>query len=100
MALGPSGDLLAAGWAINSEADRWDAYLGRMDASSGAVSETLIDDSGTLDFPLDVAATPGGGSVVVGKKGEEVYLAELGPAGETIFSRVLNLERWRSATSP
>jgi hypothetical protein len=93
MALGPSGDLFAVGWAPPADDPQayMNPYLGRMDASSGAVVETLIDDSGTLDFPLDVAATPGDGSVVVGKKGEGVYVAELGPAGQKIFSRVLDL---------
>ncbi len=93
MALGPSGDLFVAGWAPPADDPQayMNPYLGRMDASSGASTETLIDDSGTLDFPLDVAATPGDGAVVVGKRGQGVYVAELGPAGERVFSRVLDL---------
>lgn len=89
MALGPSGDLLTVGWVF-SEFSRWEVYLGRMDASSGAVTETLID-RGTLSWFVDVAATPGDGAVVVGTKSEGLYVAEFGPAGEEIFSRVLNV---------
>ena len=102
MALGPSGDLFAVGLGWNLDDDyRLASYLQRKDASSGAVIETVLDDTGTLDNPLDVAGTPGGGSVVVGMVGEFVspgvpknggyYIAELGPAGEEVFSRVLNL---------
>jgi len=104
MAVGPSGDLFAVGWGWNTD-DYYNPYLAsyllRKDASSGAVLETLLYDTGTLDNPLDVAGTPGGGSVVVGMVGEVVppgvpknggfYIAEFGPAGEEIFSRVLNL---------
>jgi hypothetical protein len=90
MALGPSGDLFTVGWVLNSESFVWEVYLGRMDTSSGAVIETLVDRE-TLSWFVDVAATPGDGSVVVGMKSEGLYVAEFGPAGEELFSRILNL---------
>jgi len=93
MALGPSGDLFTVGSGLQLE--DYDnpytaAYLQRTDASSGAVVETVLPDSGTIDSP-DVAGAPGGGSVVVGMKGEGLYVGEFSPAGEEIFSRILNL---------
>jgi hypothetical protein len=102
MAMGPSGDLFTVGWGWEDYYDPYSAaaYLQRTDASSGAVVEILFGDDGTIE-PVDVAGTPGGGSVVVGTVGQTVdsgvpgdggfYIAELGPAGEEIFSRVLNL---------
>jgi hypothetical protein len=97
-AVGPSSDLFALGIGWDPDDDEYPyltLYLQRTDGSSGAVVETLIDDSGTID-PLDVAATPGGGSVVVGEIWEwpisrGFYIAGFGPAGEEVFSRVLNL---------
>ncbi|HEX5715996.1 MAG TPA: SBBP repeat-containing protein [Thermoanaerobaculia bacterium] len=91
MALGPSGDLFTVGWDLNRDAQVWEFLLERMDASSGALIETLVDDRETLSWFVDVAATPGDGSVVVGTKSERLYVAEFGPAGEEVFSRVLNL---------
>lgn len=93
MALGPSGDLITVGWAYPQEPDQVyvEVILERVDASSGAIIETLVDGTETLSWFVDVAATPGNGSVVVGMKSEGLYVAEFGPAGEKIFSRVLDL---------
>ena len=98
IALGPSGDLFAVGLSwdpYDYDYPYLNLYLQRTDASSGAVVETVIDDSGTID-PLDVAGTPGGGSVVVGEIWDwptslGFYIAGFSPAGEEVFSRVLNL---------
>ena len=83
MALGPAGDLFTLGWV-----DFQAVYLERK-APSGDVVETLIDETGAL-FPLGIAGFPDGGSVVVGSKGG-LYVARFDPAGEEVFSRVLNL---------
>ncbi|HVG09284.1 MAG TPA: hypothetical protein VNM67_16375, partial [Thermoanaerobaculia bacterium] len=95
MALGPSGDLFGLGWRYSEYWSEPTVYLSRQDASSGAVVETVIDDSEAIE-PLHVAGAPGGGSVVVGKvwSGSTslgFYIARFGPAGEEVFSRVLNL---------
>ncbi|HWN43871.1 MAG TPA: hypothetical protein VNW71_16725 [Thermoanaerobaculia bacterium] len=97
MALGPSGDLFGVGWGLQYSEEGYHliAYLSRTDASSGAVVETLIGDSEAIE-PLDVAGAPGGGSVVVGEIWDwptslGFYIAGFGPAGEEVFSRVLNL---------
>jgi hypothetical protein len=91
MALGPSGDLFTLGWDLSPDTHAWEVNLVRMDASSGAAIGTLVDDGEALSWFVDVAATPGDGSVVVGAKSEGLYVAEFGPAGEEVFSRVLNL---------
>ncbi|HWN43872.1 MAG TPA: SBBP repeat-containing protein [Thermoanaerobaculia bacterium] len=93
MAMGPSGDLFTVGSGWNF--DYSGVYLQRTDASSGAVVETLLDGSEAIE-PLDVAGAPGGGSVVVGEiwnwpTSLGFYIARFGPAGEEVFSRVLNL---------
>lgn len=111
IAMGPSGDLFAVGWSWLYPEDPMEdypvrAYLQRRDASSGAVVEIFLDDR---IHPMDVAGAPGGGSVVVGRVGDivapgigdlvdpgvpqegDLYIAEYGPAGEKVFSRVLNL---------
>ena len=93
MAMGPSGDLFTVGWGWDY--DYSGVYLQRTDASSGAVVETLLDGSEAIE-PLDVAGAPGGGSVVVGEVWNwptslGFYLAGFDPAGEEVFSRVLNL---------
>ena len=99
MALGPSGDLFAVGW-------RYPDYfvsIERTDASSGAVLETVVDESGAI-YPLDIAGAPGGGSVLVGEIWDlssfrllGFYIAGFGPEGEKVFGRVLNLgEVWMS----
>lgn len=95
MALGPSGDLFGLGWRYSEHWTEPTVYLSRQDASSGAVVETVIEDSETIE-PLDVAGAPGGGSVVVGEIWDwptslGFYIAGFGPAGEEVFSRVLNL---------
>ena len=91
MAMGPSGDLFTVGWQY-PDSDSYASYLLRTDASSGAVVETLLE--GTIDL-LDVAGAPGGGSVVVGGRWPPsthgFYIAGFDPAGEEVFSRVLNL---------
>jgi hypothetical protein len=95
MALGPSGDLFTVGWAPDDSGDNYPfqwVILERMDASSGAtLYETLIDVAGTVDWFVDVAATPGDGSVVAWTKSDGLHVRELGPAGEKIFSRALNI---------
>ena len=83
MAVGPDGDLFTLGWV-----DFQAVYLERK-APSGEVIETVIDETGAL-VPLGIAGFPDGGSVVVGSKGG-LYVARFGPAGEEVFSRVLNL---------
>jgi hypothetical protein len=92
MAMGPSGDLFTVGWGWQEDYDNTytATYLQRRDASSGAVVETLLNDSGTIEF-TDVAGTPGGGAVVVGMKGTGLYIGEFDPKGEEVFSEVLNL---------
>jgi hypothetical protein len=92
MALGPSGSPFTVGWVLKPDHDDWQVYLGKMDVSSGAIIDTLLDDNATFSsWFLDVAATPGDGAVVVGRKSEGLYVAEVGPTGEEVFSRVLNL---------
>jgi hypothetical protein len=90
MALGPSGDLFMVGWQYSEDYPNVQAYLQRMDASSGAVVDTVFDNSGAILSP-DVAGAPGGGSVVVAMKESGLYIARFGPAGEEVFSQVLNL---------
>jgi hypothetical protein len=95
MAVGPSGDLFAVGWRPSEDSSSSMVFIERTDASSGAVVETVVDDSGTIE-PLDVAGAPGGGSVVVGEiwnwpTSLGFYIAGFGPEGEEVFSRVLNL---------
>ena len=90
MAMGPSGDLFAVGWGYEDyEGYSTAAYLQRTDAS-GTVITALFGNNEMIE-PVDVAGAPGGGSAVVARKSEGLYVAEFSPAGETIFSRVLNL---------
>jgi hypothetical protein len=99
ISMGLSGDLFAVGWQY-PDSYSYAVYLQRTDASSGAVFETLLDDSGTIEL-LDVAGGPGGSSAVVGMVGQVVppgvpegggfYIAGFGPEVEEVFSRVLNL---------
>ncbi|HSJ76605.1 MAG TPA: hypothetical protein VK899_10555, partial [Gemmatimonadales bacterium] len=99
ISMGLSGDLFAVGWQY-PDSYTYALDLQRTDASSGAVFETLIDDSGTIEL-LDVAGGPGGSSAVVGMVGSIVppgvpegggfYIAGFGPEGEEVLSRVLNL---------
>lgn len=94
MAMGPSGDLFAVGWAYSQDDPNelyTEFYLGRMDASSGAVVETLLADRQTVFPRMDVAATPGNGAVVVEPESDGLYVTEHGPTGEEVFSRGLNL---------
>jgi len=98
MALGPSGDLFAVGWRPPEDYSSYSLVsIERTDASSGAVLETVVDESGAI-YPLDIAGAPGGGSVVVGESWDlssssliGFYIAGFGPEGEEVFSRVLNL---------
>lgn len=93
ISLGPSGDLFAVGLQY-PDSYSYAVYLQRTVASSGAVVETLLDDSGTIDL-VDVAGASGGGSVVVGEiwppSSGGFYIAGFGPEGEEVFSRILNL---------
>jgi hypothetical protein len=93
MAVGPAGDLFTVGWELNSDASAWELQLIRTDASSGAVIQTLVDDSQTIDwYDVDMAATPGRGAVVTGRKLSGLYhVAEIDSAGEKVFARDLNL---------
>ncbi len=77
-------------------------YLLRTDVSSGAVFETLLDDSGLIDL-VDVA---GGPRWELGRGGRDleldacsaVIIARFGPE-EEIFPRTLDLERGGFTTS-
>lgn len=96
MALGPSEDLFTMGWEFNPYSGEWGAWelqLIRTDASSGAVIQTLVDDSETIDwYEVDMAATPGRGAVVTGRKLSGLYhVAEIDSAGDKVFARDLNL---------
>jgi hypothetical protein len=95
MAMGPSGDLFTVGWQY-PDSYSYATYLHRTDASSGAMFETLLDDSGTIEL-VDVAGGPGGSSAVVGVIWSSTYvhsgyyIAGFGPEGEEVFSRTLDL---------
>jgi hypothetical protein len=93
MAVGPAGDLFTVGWELNSDASAWELQLIRTNASSDAVIQTLVDDSQTIDwYDVDMAATPGRGAVVTGRKLSGLYyVAEIDSAGEKLFARDLNL---------
>jgi hypothetical protein len=99
MALASSGELLMVGTQGSEDNSGSEAFLLRTNPSSGAMVETVFDSSGTI-LPLDVAGAPGGGAVVVGMVGrilpsgvpeDGFYIARFGPAGEEVFSRVLDL---------
>ncbi len=75
---------------VDPEDTYFAAYVLRMDASSGAMTETVFSYDEVIE-PLDIAAAPGGGSVVLGRQGGDFYIAGFGSEGQEVFSRLLNL---------